>query len=211
MPDIFDYVLKNFNTNFAITPGEFEISYGIDNKSRIQIWRNDNGYFDKNEPLNLNDPVWKEWNSISLPFLFDSSDTQSIISFNNNMVIINYDIIASSFFLLSNWQEYVCHKKDNHGRFLYSESIQQKLNITGKPVVNYYFDILKHAIQTGYNVELKNSLWGSKKFSVCVTHDIDLCESAWLQGSYREIRKGKIFSPFKLIAQKIFAEDECIG
>jgi hypothetical protein len=208
MEDIFNYFIKNFNEIYRINPGEFKISYGIDNESIVQIARNDNDYFNRTEPLNISDIAWKEWRDTSIPFLFDYIDKENIITKSIDKVIINYDIIAAGFYLLSNWQEYVCGSKDMYGRFLFTESVQHQLKITEIPVVNYYFDILKNAIEIGYKIKLNNKLWDGKNLSVCITHDIDLCESAWLQGSYRELRKGHIFSPVKLIARKIFGTDE---
>lgn len=205
--EIFKYILKNFEAIFRIEPGEFNINYGIDKKSKIQIKKGNVNYFITREPLDLSVVIWKEWDGEKIPFLFDSDSDENIVTQFENQVIINYDIIASGFYLLSNWQEYVCCKKDSYGRFRMSESIQYKLNFICKPVVNYYFDILKNAIEKAYNVKLDQRLWQGKKMAVCLTHDIDLCESAWIQGSFRELLKGNIFAPLKLAAAKLFAND----
>lgn len=205
--EIFNYILKNFEAIYRIEHGEFNINYGIDKKSKIQIKKGNVNYFNRREPLNLSDVIWKEWRGEKIPFLFDSNSVPIIVTHSENQVIINYDIIASSFYFLSNWQEYVSRDKDNYGRFRMTESIQYKLNFICKPVVNYYFDILKNVIEKAYNIKLYQSLWQGKKMAVCLTHDIDLCESAWIQGSFRELLKGNIFAPLKLAVGKLFAND----
>lgn len=205
---IFNYVLKNFKLAYKINPGELDINYGINHSSRIQVRKGRTDYFDGIGTFDLNGITWGEWNNTNIPFLFHSGSYDTIISVSEGSVIINYDIVASSFYFLSNWQEYASHEKDDYGRFPFTQSIQYKLKIAGIPVVNYYFGILAEAVETGYNIRLEKNLWSGRDVAVCVTHDIDLCESAWLQGSYREIMKGNILSPFKLIAKKIFYDDE---
>lgn len=208
MPDILSYVLKNFFAVYKIKPMNIDIGYGTDEVGKIWIKRNDNHYFEYHEVLNLRNIIWKEWKKVKIPFLFDNKNTGDIISMNKGNIIINYDIVASSFYLLTNWQEYISQSKDDYGRFSYSDSLQYQLQISEIPVVNYYFDILRDAIETGYNINLIQDLWEKKSFSVCLTHDIDLCESAWIQGSYREFIKGRIFSPIKLITKKIITNDD---
>ncbi len=205
---IFNYVLKNFKAVYKIKSSEFDINYGINNSSRIQIRKGEISYFKGNKPLDLNTITRKEWNKTDIPFLFHSESAENILSVAEGRVVINYDIIASSFYYLSNWQEYVSQEKDKYGRFPFSQSIQYKLKTADIPVVNYYFDILKSAIEIGYNIKLNQNLWKGRNLAVCVTHDVDLCESAWIQGSYREIRRGNFLSPFKLLARKIFNDDE---
>ena len=202
------YVLKNFEVIYKINHGEFNINYGIDKKSKIQIKKGNVNYFARREPLDLSEVIWKEWADEKIPFLFDSDSVKNLVTQSESQVIINYDIIASGFYFLSNWQEYVTRDKDSYGRFRMTDSIQYKLNFIYKPVVNYYFDILKNAIEKAYHIKLSQNLWKVKKMAVCLTHDIDLCESAWIQGSFRELLKGNIFAPLKLCASKLFAIDK---
>jgi hypothetical protein len=204
---IFNYILKNFEVVYGIEPGIFNINYGIDEKSKIQIKKGDVSFFMKKEPFDLAGVIWKEWNGEKLPFLFDSDSSAAILTQSEDMIIINYDIISSGFYLLSNWQEYLSCNKDSYGRFRVTESIQYKLDFICKPVVNYYFDILKNAIEKAYNIKINQKLWQGKTMAVCLTHDIDLCESAWIQGSFREFLHGNLFAPFKLVADKIFSND----
>jgi hypothetical protein len=151
--------------------------------------------------------IWKDWKGRSIPFLFDVNDGP-IISEEGKVISINFDIMTAAFYLLSGYQELDNAVKDKYGRFPFTESIQHKLNIIHIPVVNYYFDILKTAIEKAYQIELKPKTWGNYNFATCITHDIDTCESAWLQGSYRELKKGNFKAPFRLLNKKLFYEDD---
>jgi hypothetical protein len=185
---------------------EFDIHYGIDDQSKIQIKNGSLSVYENKKIPDIKNVIWKEWQREKIPFFFDTEDNE-LITFSENSAIINFDIIASAFFLLSGWQEYVIRERDQYGRFRFADSIQKKLNITFKPVVNYYFDILKFAINKVYNADLKIKFWNNKDFAVAVSHDIDECESAWKQASFWQLKHGNIVAPFKLITQKIFGRD----
>jgi len=185
---------------------DFDISYGINNQSKIQIKKSNAKFFENRTMPDLNSVIWKEWQEEQIPFFCDSKDNE-LITFSGESAIINFDIIASAFLLLSGWQEYVISDRDKYGRFRFEDSIQKKLAITFKPVVNYYFDILKNAIEKVYDTELKINLWGKNDFGVLVSHDIDDCESAWKQASFWQLKNGNFITPFKLMFQKLFKED----
>jgi len=146
MQNKFQYIYSLFKKIYSVNNPSIEISYGLDNHSRIQIRKGNTEIFEKKEALKDGSSIILiTWKNTEIPFFFDQSFPE-IITREKNFFIINYDIIASSFLLLSGWNEYFSEKKDHYGRFPYSESIQAKLGITQKPVVNYYFDILKTVI-----------------------------------------------------------------
>jgi len=207
MENKIEYIFNLFNLIYGIGNEKLEIHYGVDHESRIQIQQGSTGYFNQKKVYNFNNVVWREWKGIKIPFLFDESDRSDFYTIKENKIIINYDIIASSFFFLSGWHEYVNMSTDDLGRFPYKESIQYKLDVVDKPIVNYYFDILKTAIEKAYNTRLHVKLWGDFDFATCITHDIDKCRSAWLEGSFRELLKGRILIPVKLISKRLFQED----
>lgn len=203
----FEYVIDLFNKIYGVKKGEFDIHYGLDGTSKIQIRQGNIKFFEKQEKYDLREVKWKEWNSLFIPFLFDESDEGPILNSSNGNIIINYDIIASAFYFLSNWQELHFEIKNNLFRLPFEESIQYKLKIIDKPIVNYYFDILKQAIERVYPLMLKVSLWRDKPFCTFISHDIDTCESAWLQGGYRALRKGDIATTMKLLVRKVLNND----
>lgn len=131
-------------------------------------------------------PTLCQWNEKSIPFLFDS-DKKEVITQNENQVIINYDIISAIFYLLSGQQEIESITKDNYGRFQYKDSLQHEFNFAETPVVNYYFDILKTAIELAYSIEIKLK----HNFTTCLTHDIDEVDSAWKHRIRLNLQKKK--------------------
>ncbi|MGB1039885.1 MAG: polysaccharide deacetylase family protein [Flavobacteriales bacterium] len=163
------YFLKNFSLVYSSEIEKTNIGY--DESCAVQISNSDF----ENPFENLANIIWKDWKGRSIPFLKNSERRESIIQKKEKGVIIYYDIISAGWYLMSGAQELDDSKKDNYGRFTHEESIQNKLKITQIPVVNYYFDILKEAIEivTSTKVEKRN------KFSATVTHDIDEVLSGW--------------------------------
>jgi len=76
---------------------------------------------------------------------------------------------------LSGYQEHNSDNLDGFGRFTFKNSVQEKLGIVEKPIVNYYFKILESALQEFLqlqNIKLKQKVF-FKKFAFFLTHDID--------------------------------------
>jgi len=209
MSRIFEYFLKNFFLFHRYDPAEIDIHYGKNDKSKIQIVQeiNDN-FFSHKQDISPENIIWKNWKGKRIPFCFGESDKKEILTEKNNKIIINYDIVASAFYFLSGWNEYVNPSKDEFGRISYSESIVKKLNIVSLPVVNYYFDILKTALERTYKIVLKQNIWQKNEFAVFLSHDIDVCRRAWLEGSFSELKKKHFLSLPKLFWKRFFAEDD---
>jgi hypothetical protein len=203
----FDYVLRTFCRIYSIDPLGIDIGYGIQNQSKIRI--NDSGkeFLVNGETGNFDNIVHSNWLEQKIPFIFDSVEKENVIELGA-FTLINYDIIAASFYFLSNWQEYSAANLDKLNRFSEKNSLQEKLKITHFPIVNYYFDILKTAIEKTHSKSLKLPQWNNKQFVTCITHDIDKCESAWKEGSYREFKKGNFAAPFQLFWKKFTGKDE---
>ena len=163
------YIIKNFCLVYDFNDyHEIDLAHSsdIDNQSKLRIV--------KGSDHPKENPCFDMWDNKKIPFLFDS-EKQEIISEKDNRVVVNYDILSPIFYLLSGQQEIDCKSKDKYGRFQYKDSLQYKFGFAEIPLVNYYFDILKTAIELAYNIkiELKHS------FTTCLTHDIDEVDSAW--------------------------------
>jgi peptidoglycan/xylan/chitin deacetylase (PgdA/CDA1 family) len=110
-----------------------------------------------------------------IPVLFPvKSGTGSFASLNSN-IIFNNDLLKSAFYLLSGYQERDPGDPDLLGRFTYQSSIQSHLNITTKPVVNYYFDAIISGIHEF--CRLQDIKFARRKlfdnFAFFLTHDVD--------------------------------------
>jgi hypothetical protein len=86
-------------------------------------------------------------------------------------LIIHADIIASTYFLVTRYEEIVRRDvRDEHGRFPGRESLPCCAGFIHRPIVDEYAALLrKWLYEAGINV-----LESSRKFSVLSTHDVDI-------------------------------------
>lgn len=64
--------------------------------------------------------------------------------------VLPFDIFAASFYLLSRYEEYLPHVKDEYGRFPVDESIAGKNNFLEIPVIDIWAQKFKKVLQTKY-------------------------------------------------------------
>ncbi|MDX1636835.1 MAG: polysaccharide deacetylase family protein [Balneolaceae bacterium] len=198
------YVLQTFRALYDV-PDEIQILYGdlpsAANKL-VRVKSHAGTFFDQEHDLNPEQLVFRQWYDRQIPFLFEDSDQNAIIEQSGDEVIVNYDIIAAAFYFLSGWQEFVTPSQDYaDGRFPYRQSLQYRLDQPAVPWVNYYFDILKRAVELAFEIELY-ARRGETDFHLAVTHDIDTLFSGWYQECYHAIRHGNILQPFRILAER---------
>ena len=90
---------------------------------------------------------------------------------NNRKKIIEcgIDIFASSFFMLTRWEEYVDKTRDKHNRFPAYASLAYKFNFLDRPVVNEYVEMLWNMLKfLGCKQKRKK-----REFRFILTHDVD--------------------------------------
>ncbi len=100
-----------------------------------------------------------------LPVLFGNP----IVQINDLEINLEADIIASSYFMLSRWEEIIDDHRDQHDRSTASQSIAFKFNFLHRPIVNEYADLL-------WLLLLKAGYVGKRKkheYQYVVTHDMD--------------------------------------
>jgi len=96
-------------------------------------------------------------------------DTMRLYTKNVNYCICGIDIFASSFFMLTRWEEYVTKCRDMHGRFPGYESFAFKNNFLEIPVVDKYVDKLWQMLES-LKIQQKRKKFERELF---LTHDID--------------------------------------
>ena len=80
------------------------------------------------------------------------------------------DIFASSFFMLTRWEEYVNKTRDNHNRFPAYASLAYKNSYLNRPIVNEYIEMLWNMLKfLGCKQKRKK-----KEFEFVLTHDVDI-------------------------------------
>ncbi|MFG6685615.1 polysaccharide deacetylase family protein [Mariniflexile sp. HNIBRBA6329] len=82
--------------------------------------------------------------------------------FNGEKSAMPFDIFAASFYLLSRYEEYLPHVKDNYGRFLATESMAFKHGFLQQPVVDIWAYKFKEALQ----LQFPEFKFPQKKYSV---------------------------------------------
>ncbi|NBP69197.1 MAG: hypothetical protein EBR30_22215 [Cytophagia bacterium] len=112
-----------------------------------------------------------------LPILFPNSDSLDFFTIDQNQnIVFTHDFLKSIFYLLSGYQEYIdTASKDNLGRFSFQDSIQCKLNVIEKALVNHYFDKIVDGLELfcahhKISIERKRPF---KTIGLLLTHDID--------------------------------------
>ncbi|MEA2107082.1 MAG: hypothetical protein U9P82_10285, partial [Bacteroidota bacterium] len=122
--------------------------------------------------LNFEHISWVE----DIPILFPAKNKQELYSIDqNNNLIFHHDLLKSAFYLLSGYQELNPAYRDRFGRFPYELSIQKKLGIIKKPVVNYYFEFIIKGLEEFckiHNLDFKKKKPYSP-FAFFLSHDVD--------------------------------------
>ena len=158
-----NYVIDTFESIYYLND-PILISYGMDANEGVQIQPGnvENYFSSQNEEP---DYSMIKWNKTKIPILFTSINMEegSFIKYKENCTLINCDLLMSTFYFLSSWQEYMSTKKDDFGRFPFKDSFIKELNIVKIPIVNYYFDILINAIEncnSNNNISMNGTNFG---------------------------------------------------
>lgn len=102
---------------------------------------------------------------VKLPILYGESK----IAEDQNQYVLHADLISSSYFMLSRWEETADDQKDEHGRSTGKNAIAYKYDFLHRPIVNEYADLLwKVLTLAGFNGNRKKHTYTS-----VITHDID--------------------------------------
>lgn len=83
-----------------------------------------------------------------IPVLYPVAElSDTFYAFKAKSLCFNHDLLKSVFHLLSGYEEVKNGTTDQYGRFPWTSSIQFRLGITQKPVVNYYFEVILQAME----------------------------------------------------------------
>ena len=120
-----------------------------------------------------------------VPLLFGSP----IVEYYDETLLVHADIIASSFFLLSRYEEIQKREiRDEHGRFPGKESIPYKAGFINRPIIEEYGQLLRQWLrETGIHIPEP----AQEIQKIWLTHDVDepfFCRS--VRNVLRESLKG---------------------
>jgi hypothetical protein len=121
-------------------------------------------------------------NNKEIPILVNKNIKEPSFSrLTPDAVIIEQDLIFSTFFFLSRWEEIESGKTDKHTRFPLEECLCYKQGFSQQAVINDYLKILKekiYEVARAKNIPLiRKTPWPQgKKMGICLTHDVDLIQ-----------------------------------
>lgn len=123
-------------------------------------------------------------------------------AFFKNEGNMGFDILAASFYLVSRYEEYLPHAKDEYGRYAYTNSLAYKEGFLNIPLVNIWLQDMKRLLKEKF----PGLYFNHTGFRFLATYDIDIAYSylykGWwrnLGGALRSLLKGQ----FRLLAERI--------
>ena len=126
-----------------------------------------------------------------IPFLF--SQKGEIFQIQSEQSYLRKDIIASAFYFLSCWQEFILPGAEN---FVEENAIQIKYGFEELPPVDRYCEILNELLKISFNEYEDKSIWkNDKSFAAVFSADIKkslLSESAETRKIFSSVKSKKI-------------------
>jgi hypothetical protein len=117
-------------------------------------------------------PTIENDSTFETPFFFKTNQQESAIPF---------DIFAASFYLITRYEEYIPHVKDEFEYFEAKESIAYKNNFLNMPLINIWAMHLKKIIEQNYpNIKIDFPI-----FESTITIDVDQAYAYRHRGFYR--------------------------
>ncbi|MBS1916298.1 MAG: polysaccharide deacetylase family protein [Bacteroidetes bacterium] len=93
----------------------------------------------------------------------------------------HFDVFAASFYLLSRYEEYLPHEKDEYGRYAHTNSLAYKEGFLQAPLINIWIQELKKALRKKF----PTLVFRHTAFQFIPTYDIDIAYSYLNKGFLR--------------------------
>ena len=100
-----------------------------------------------------------------IPIIFGKNNFEV----KNEVINLDVDIFGTIFFMITRYEEIVCHERDSHNRFSAYDSLSYKCNFLDRPIVDEYIELLWTLINKNYNDIIRKH----KKYSFSVSCDVD--------------------------------------
>lgn len=112
-----------------------------------------------------------------LPIIYGGNEIKKATIQKNGrkckIIETDIDIIASSFFMLTRYEEILIKERNKFDGFPAIASLAYKENFLDRPIVNEYIELLWSWIKS-FKIHLKKKeLWHGKRFAIALTHDVD--------------------------------------
>ena len=96
---------------------------------------------------------------------------------------IPFDVFAASFYLLTRYEEYLPHGKDEYGRYAHTNALAFKENFLQLPLINIWLDEFKKALQ----LKFPSLVFKGRQFKSILSYDIDIAYSYLYKGTSRNL------------------------
>jgi len=188
----------------------FTVYYGnkVDTKYACTMHHNPIAadFYEEKRVYPNSDVVFQQFEDVKLPFLFSAPSFADVIDSERSKEVIrlcNHDIIASAFYFLSCWQEYVVEDNVKVGdRYDFKNSMQFYFGFTEIPIVDYYCRLFEKELERVLNLITPDK----KPFVLSISHDIDYFEfwtKEHLFSVYKHNLKRFFSNPIKAIVKII--------
>lgn len=125
-----------------------------------------------------------------VPLLYGKPDVNRI----GNQIVVKADIIASTYFLISRYEEIVNGERDIHGRFTGKSSVLYKAGVLQRPLVDEYGRLLRKWLRE-CGVDIPHT---KKGLNQIVTHDVDqIAQYQTLRGFLGGVSRGNVWPAVK--------------
>ena len=95
----------------------------------------------------------------------------------------HFDIFAASFYLITRYEEYLPHEKDEFGRYAHTNSLAFKEGFLHQPIVNIWLNDFKNLL----SIRFPQLVFRGRQFSNIITYDIDIAYSYLDKGLLRNL------------------------
>jgi hypothetical protein len=101
----------------------------------------------------------------------------------------SFDVLAATFYLISRYEEYLPHEKDEYGRYSHKNALAWKENFLQLPLINYWLHDLKRTLAQKF----PQLIFKRQQFKFIPTYDIDIAY-AYLHKGWKRNTGGLIRS-----------------
>lgn len=115
-----------------------------------------------------------------IPFEYRSDDYLVSI-FPTEFDDLGFDLFSASFFIASRYEEYRKFETDEHGRYLSKNSLQSKIGILKRPIINLWVKALKKRLGEFWHVTFPET----RPFKIINTIDVDVAFAYKAKGAIR--------------------------
>ena len=186
----FRLLLTGYQARYKIVPvqklnrGEFDydkllvISYGKEFIDRSFVWQIHiyaSDFFGKDYLKPASMPETRLERHEDLPVIYPGQGRLgAMVKKSEKTIETNIDIIASSFFMVTRYEEVIVDARDTYERFPASASLAYREGFLGRPIVNEYIELLRSWIRQLIPDFRPEPFWpDNRDFAFCLTHDVD--------------------------------------